>query len=120
MKILFKAFLITLCSAVTAAITTYAYHRFLINKPITESIDYKDFVSISMTALGLMLTILGFFVAAASLIGWTTIESKLKDHSIQYFKEQLKEGSELRKKLDEIVSSVAYEGVRNLENLPDT
>lgn len=111
----FKGFIVVLASSVTAAVTTYAYHKVLSGGVALDNIDYQDFVSISLTALGLMLTILGFFVAAASVIGWTTIENKLRDHSVTYFTEQLSKNGKLRGEFEEMIAAIAYEGVENFK-----
>lgn len=114
MKILFHGFIVVLGAAVTAALTTLIYHKLLVGKPSLENIRYQDFVSLSLTALGLMLTVLGFFVAAASIIGWTTIESKLREHSIQYFTKQLSKDGELRAEFEKLITEIAYEGIKQL------
>ena len=115
MKNFFKGFIFVLASSATAAVTTFVYHKVLGGGIALDDIKYQDFVSISLTALGLMMTILGFFVAAAGVIGWTTIESKLRDHSISYFKEQLSKDGPLRAEFEQLLSDIAYEGIDNLK-----
>lgn len=114
-KNIFKGFILILASAATAAITTFVYHKILVGGITLDDMKYQDFVSISLTALGLMMTILGFFVAAAGVIGWATIESKLKDHSITYFKEQLSKDGPLRAEFEQLLAEIAYEGIDNLK-----
>ena len=113
LKFLALAFVAGLCGA----IVTMVYHSSLA-PGATPSLDlkYVDFVSITLTALSLMITVLGFFIAAASVIGWTTIETKLRDHSVSYFKDQLKKDGPLRTELEIIIAAVAYEGVESLKS----
>jgi hypothetical protein len=124
MKIIFKGFIVVLASSATAAITTFVYHKVLGGGVALEEMKYQDFVSISLTALGLMMTILGFFMAAAGILGWATIESKLRDHSISYFKEQLSKNGPLRAEFEQLLSDIAYEGIDNIKTelnfKPDT
>lgn len=115
MKNAFKGFILVLTAAVTAAITTFVYHKVLSGGIAADDMKYEDFVSLSLTALGLMMTILGFFFAAAGVIGWTTIETKLRDHSISYFKEELSKNGSLRAELEKLLSDIAYEGIDNLK-----
>ena len=80
-----------------------------------NDLTYGDFLSITLTALSLMITVLGIFVAAASFIGWTTIENKLRDHSVTYFQDQLSKDGKLREEFEQIISHIAYEGVENFK-----
>lgn len=120
MKAIFKFLAHAFVAGLAGAIVTIFYHSSL--KPgTTPSLDlnYVDFLSITLTALSLMITILGFFVAAASVIGWSTIENKLKDHSITYFKEQLSKDGNLRSEFEELISAIAYEGIENIKAQQD-
>ena len=47
--------------------------------------------------------------------GWTTIENKLRDHSVNYFKDQLKKNGQLRNELEELIEAIAYEGIDNFK-----
>lgn len=112
----FKFIILLLGAGATSAAVTIFYHTALTSaaRP-TVDIEYSDFLSITLTALALMITILGFFVAAASVIGWTTIENKLRDHSVQYFKGQLGKDGELRSELEQLFTEIAYKGVIGLK-----
>ncbi|TPG43556.1 hypothetical protein EAH79_07360 [Sphingomonas koreensis] len=106
---------IALCitSAAVAAIVTIVLH--VAHVSFTEDITYTDFISITLTALGLMITVLGLFVAAAGVIGWTTLESKLRSHSVEYFGKQLEKGGPLREELEEFFADIAYSGIEGLK-----
>ncbi len=114
---IFRLLLVLLTAAGTSALVTTLYHTAL-KSGATPSLDlsYVAFLSITLTALGLMITILGFFVAAAGVIGWTTLETKLRDHSMTYFKNQLSKDGELRTELEELFADIAYEGVEKYRN----
>lgn len=86
--------------------------------PAANDIKYSDFLSITLTALGLMITVLGFFVAAAGVIGWSTLESKLRSHSVEYFAKQLEKEGPLRKELEELFADIAYTGIEGLKEPP--
>ena len=87
--------------------------------PVTEDIKYTDFLSITLTALSLMITVLGLFLAAAGVIGWATLESRLKAHSIEYFSKQLDKDSELRKDLEKMFVDIASTGIEGLREAPE-
>lgn len=115
MRTIFKFLALAFIAALSGAVTTYAFH-FALRPGSTPSLDmtYVDFLSITLTALSLMITVLGFFIAAASVIGWTTIESKLREHSVSYFKDQLKDDGPLRAEFEKLIAAIAYEGIENV------
>lgn len=78
-------------------------------------ISYADFLSITLTALSLMVTVLGLFVAAAGVIGWSTLENKLRSHSVEYFARQLEKDAPLRKDLESLFAEIAYTGIEGLK-----
>jgi hypothetical protein len=113
---IFKFITLALVAAVAGALTTVALHTSIMPSNLANNdLNYSDFLSITLTALGLMITVLGFFVAAAGVIGWTTLESKLRSHSIEYFQEQLQKDSKLRTELEEIIAQVGYAGIENFK-----
>ena len=87
--------------------------------PANDDIKYTDFLSITLTALSLMITVLGLFLAAAGVIGWTTLESRLKAHSVEYFSKQLDKDSQLRKELEQLIVKVASSGIEGLGRKPE-
>lgn len=113
---LFKWLILALIAGVSGAVVTVALHMGIAPESLTaDDLSYSDFLSITLTALGLMITVLGFFVAAAGVIGWTTLESKLRSHSIEYFQEQLQKDGSLRQELEEIIVKIGYAGVENFK-----
>lgn len=78
-----------------------------------KDMTYSDFISIILTALGVMLTALTIFLGVLAVVGWTSIESKLRDHSISYFKDQLSSEGPLRAELEELFTEIAYEGIES-------
>ena len=87
--------------------------------PATDDIKYTDFLSITLTALSLMITVLGLFLAAAGVIGWTTLESRLKAHSVEYLSKQLDKDSQLRKELELLFVNIASTGIEGLRQRPE-
>ncbi len=112
----FKFIALALVAAVAGALATIALHTSIVPTGVgADDLKYSDFLSITLTALGLMITVLGFFVAAAGVIGWTTLENKLRSHSIEFFQEQLKKDSKLRQELEELIVQVGYTGIENFK-----
>lgn len=112
----FKYIILALFAGISGAVVTVLLHIGVAPETIAaDDITYADFLSITLTALGLMITVLGFFVAAAGVIGWTTLESKLRSHSIEYFQDQLKKDAKLRKEFEEIIIKIGHEGIENFK-----
>lgn len=114
---IFKFLALALIAAVAGAGVTILFHwgTAPAMSATVDDITYADFLSITLTALGVMITILGFFVAAAGVLGWTTLENKLKSHSVDYFKEQLKENAKLRREFEELIVKVAHSGIESFK-----
>lgn len=114
---LFKWLILALIAGVSGAAVTVVLHLGIAPDSVaSDDLSYADFLSVTLTALGLMITILGFFVAAAGVIGWTTLENKLRSHSIEYFQDQLKKDATLRKELEEIIVKIGYAGIENFKS----
>lgn len=106
-------------AAIAGAGMTIAMHIFHVPPSSAVSdIRYTDFLSITLTALSLMITVLGIFVAAAGVIGWSTVEKKLKSHSTDYFTKQLDRDGPLRKELEQLFADIAYSGIEGLKAPP--
>lgn len=84
--------------------------------PPDKDMTYSDFISVILTALGVMLTALTIFLGVLAVVGWTSIESKLRDHSISYFKDQLSSEGPLRAELEELFTEIAYEGIESYKS----
>ena len=109
---IFRFIIFAIIAGFSGGFVTLLLHAVGVVQPVgTTELSYADFVSIMLTALGLMITVLGFFVAAAGVIGWTTLENKLKDHSVTYFKEQLSKNGKLREEMEQLIVSIAHEGI---------
>ena len=114
---LFKFLILALVAGFSGAAVTVLLHVGIAPESVTaDDVTYSDFLSITLTALALMITVLGFFVAAAGVIGWTTLENKLRSHSIEYFQEQLKKDASLRKELEEIIVRIGYQGIESFKS----
>jgi hypothetical protein len=114
-----KFLILCIVAAAAAAIMTVILHVIQVVPAGALDVKYTDFLSITLTALGLMITVLGIFVAAAGVIGWTTLESKLRDHSLEYFAKQLEKEGPLRKELEELFAEIAYSGIEGLKAPPE-
>lgn len=75
-------------------------------------ISYVDFISVLLTALGVIITTLGVIIALLAVLGWRSIEDKLRDHSYNYIGEELKEGRPLRELIQRTIREATYDGVR--------
>ena len=74
-------------------------------------ISYIDFISVILTALGVILTAVTLFVGALAVIGWTSIETRLRSHSIEFIGSELREDKPLGRMVRKAVRDAVYEGV---------
>ncbi|UZW55407.1 hypothetical protein NUH86_00970 [Sphingobium sp. JS3065] len=110
-----KFFVLCMVAAAAGVAATMSLHFFHVPAGASTDVSYADFLSITLTALSLMITVLGLFLAAAGVIGWTTLESKLRSHSVDYFAQQLAKDGPLRKELEELFADIAYTGIDGLK-----
>lgn len=75
------------------------------------TLSYTDFVSIMLTCLGVMLAVVTLFVGLLAVLGWTSIEARLRDHSIEYIGSELQDGKPLGDLVRKAVREAVYEGV---------
>ena len=84
------------------------------------SISYIDFISVVLTALGVMLATATLFVAVLAVIGWTSIEARLRNHSIEFIGSELKDDKPLAIMIKKAVREAVYEGVAPTTEEDDT
>lgn len=116
MKRLIKLAGFCLIAAIFGALSSVLLHVINVANDRTVDMSYTDFLSITLTALGLMITVLGIFIAAVGVIGWSTLENKLRSHSVDYFTKQLAKDGELRKDFENLILSVSYAGVEEVKD----
>jgi hypothetical protein len=75
------------------------------------SISYVDFISVVLSALGVLLMVVTLFVAILAVIGWTSIESKLRAHSIEFIGSELRDDKPLGQMVRKAVRDAVYEGI---------
>lgn len=103
--------LVALAAIVTlTTATTMALHS--VRGTVVPNIKYIDLIAVVLSALSVMITVLGIFLAALAIIGWATFETKLRDSSLNYFTSQLGEGGALRKELEALLVDISLKGVQ--------
>ncbi len=106
---------IMLILAIGASLLLIVQHAAHLPSPDNQ-MTYADFITIILTALGVMLTALTIFLGVLAVVGWTSIESKLRDHSMSYFKDELSSNGSLRAELEELFTEIAYEGIESYKS----
>ena len=96
------------------ALVGVASHLFVNTAP--KDISYADLVVIVLTALAVMLAILGLGLAALTIVGWATFEAKLRDNSFSYFAEQLGKDGPLRRELETLLVEISLQGIQSAES----
>lgn len=83
------------------------------------TISYADFISIMLTAVSLLVTLLGFILAIFAFIGWNSISSKVGSDVRSYLDEGFKDGNTLHSMLVDQIKAEApvimYEGVSQVD-----
>lgn len=80
------------------------------------SINSVDFVTIILSSVSVLLTILTIFLAVFGFVGWSFINDRLREHSMNYFSTELKEGTPSFAMLREVVREVVYEGITTVDD----
>lgn len=80
------------------------------------TLSYADFVSILLTAISLLVTLLGIVLAVVALIGWNAISEKVKSNTESYLEEGFKEGNDLHTMLRVRATEIMYAGVTPIED----
>ena len=107
-----KAFTYAIALLVVAALLTFSIAASrIVASAAPPKIEYVDVVVIVLAALSIMITVLGIFIALLGVVGWATFESKLKDTSLDYFREQMARGGSLREEFERLLVQISLEGV---------
>lgn len=77
----------------------------------SASIGAIELVTIVLAALGVMLAVLTIFLAVLGFIGFSTINDRLKEHSKNFFNEELQNGRPAFELLKQAVRNAMYEGI---------
>lgn len=75
------------------------------------AINPVELVTIILTALSVMLAILTIFLAVFAFVGISAINEKLREHSMNYFTNELQDGRPAFDLLRRVVRNIVYEGI---------
>lgn len=81
----------------------------------TTSLEYKDFVSIMLTAVSIILAALGFVVALLAVIGWNSIGDRVSSLAKTYLQDAMKEGGTLHDLVKAEAKEIIYRGVEPVD-----
>lgn len=81
----------------------------------TYTLSYADFISVLLTAISLLMTLLGFFIAILAFIGWNSISGKVGSEVSNFLAEGFKDGQPLHKMLVDQTNRAMYEGVYKVD-----
>ena len=98
-----------LCAAATGAALTRHFGT------SNYIISYADFISVMLTAISLLLTLLGFFIAILAFIGWNSISGKVASDVSKFLADGFKDGQPLHKMLVDQTNRAMYEGVYQVD-----
>lgn len=76
--------LVLFLGAMLLLVTQHAAHL----PPPDSDMTYADFLSLILTALGVMLTVLTIFLGVLAFVGWATFESKMKMSSEEFLEKR--------------------------------
>jgi hypothetical protein len=86
--------------------------------PSHISISYVDFISISLSAVSVMMTVLAIFLAVFGVIGWNAISSGVHRRTEDFLNEGFKEGNVLYEMIRARTNEIMYEGISTVESSP--
>ncbi|MDX2274360.1 MAG: hypothetical protein NW206_02830 [Hyphomonadaceae bacterium] len=74
------------------------------------TMSYADFVSVMLTAVSLLITLLGLVLAVAAFIGWSAISERVRNRTDEYLLKGFSDGEALSKLLqDKLLAYVTKE-----------
>jgi uncharacterized membrane protein len=79
------------------------------------TISYADFISVMLSSISVLMTVLAIFLGVLGVIGWNSIEGRVRSRTEEFLNEGFKEGHPLHTMLRERTTEIMYEGVRPLE-----
>jgi len=85
------------------------------SSPTAERIEYKDFVSIMLTAVSLILAALGFVIALLAFIGWNSIDSRVSTLAKTFLQNAMKEGGALHDLVKAEAKEIIYRGIEPVD-----
>lgn len=103
-----------LVASVTIALMSGILGGF-VNHTLSENgaraLEYKDFISIMLTGLGVMIAVLAVMLAAMAVIGWRSLEDKLEESASKYFDRKYESGIKLKELVRQALVDLKYEGM---------
>ena len=85
----------------------------------SADIGAVELATVVLAAVSVILVVLTIFLAALGFVGLATINNRLKDHSRNYFDENLKKGKPAFAMVEEVVREVLYSGVDSIDAVDD-
>ena len=83
------------------------------------TISYADFVSVMLSAVTLVMTLLGFILALLAYVGWRElnerIDAKVVGRTTEFLEDGFREGNSLHRMLEKRWRRAAYSGVEPIE-----
>jgi len=80
------------------------------------TLSYADFVSILLTAISLLMTLLGFFIAILAFIGWNGISGKVASDVSKFLADGFEDGAPLHRMLVDQTNRAMYSGVQVVDD----
>lgn len=83
------------------------------------TISYADFISVMLSAVTLLMTLLGFILALLAYVGWRELNERIKDSVLtkttEFLEEGFREGNSLHRLFEARRRRAAYTGVEPVD-----
>jgi uncharacterized membrane protein YidH (DUF202 family) len=74
-----------------------------------------EFVTLILTSISVLLALLTIFLAVFAIIGWRSINDGVRDHSMTFLSNELKEGKPMYAVIKTAAMEAMYEGIQRAE-----
>jgi hypothetical protein len=74
-----------------------------------------EFVTLILTSISVLLALLTIFLGVFAVIGWRSINDGVRDHSMTFLSDELKEGKPMFALVKNAVVKAMYQGVQRAE-----
>jgi hypothetical protein len=74
-----------------------------------------EFVTLILTSISVLLALLTIFLGVFAIIGWRSINDGVRDHSMTFLSDQLKEGKPMFALVKNAAIQAMYEGIRRAD-----
>lgn len=79
------------------------------------TISYADFIAVLLTAVSVLLTLLGLILAVLAFVGWRSITGTVESRTEAFLDEGFREGNPLHELVIKRTQEIMFRGITNID-----